>query len=79
MSSINALMISPDRDGDDALLYSRDNNVGTRLHTVRGAAQDIKDLASDPANRDDLIRSYRLLAEARDDLNAAIEMIWRPR
>lgn len=74
---MNVLMIQPDPNGDDALLFSRDNNVGTRLHTIRGAAQDIRDLASDPATRDELIKSYRILAEARDDLNAAIEMIRR--
>lgn len=74
----NVVMIEPDRDSD-AFMSSRSNNIATRLHTLKGAARDILDLARDPANREELIRSYGDMRQVMDDMNLAVETIWRPK
>jgi hypothetical protein len=37
------------------------------------------DLASDPRNRELLIKEYRVIAEILRDFNSAVEVMWRPR
>lgn len=55
------------------------DNIATKLDTLKGAARDVKDLARDPANREKLIRFYGDIREALDDINASVEMTWRPK
>lgn len=54
-----------------------DQTVAHVLHSLASNAENLKDFASDPYYRRELIINHSKIADIQRDINAAIEAMWR--